>query len=117
MRPLRAALAPLALVMATAVAGLTGPAAAVDADYYDNPILPRIPGDGRVETCADPMVIQGQQRGDNRWYMYCTSDPLNEDDTNADGTLNYRLFPMMVSRDLVNWRYEGEALSGLPSWA
>jgi arabinan endo-1,5-alpha-L-arabinosidase len=24
---------------------------------------------------------------------------------------------MMVSRDLVNWRYKGEALSGLPSWA
>jgi arabinan endo-1,5-alpha-L-arabinosidase len=103
--------------MATAVAGLTGPAAAVDADYYDNPILPRIPGDGRVETCADPMVIQGQQRGDNRWYMYCTTDPLNEDDTNADGDLNFRLLPMMVSRDLVNWRYKGEALPERPSYA
>jgi arabinan endo-1,5-alpha-L-arabinosidase len=117
MRPLRAALAPLALVLATAVAGLTGPAVAVDADSYDNPILPRIPGDGRVETCADPTVIKGQQRGDDRWYMYCTSDPLNEDDRRRNGDLRFRPIPMMVSRDLVNWRYVGDALPEAPSWA
>jgi arabinan endo-1,5-alpha-L-arabinosidase len=103
--------------MATAVAGLTGPAAAVDADYYDNPLRPRIPGDGVVETCADPTVIKGQQRGDDRWYMYCTSDPLNEHDRDASGDLKFRPIPMMVSKDLVNWRYVGDALPERPSWA
>jgi arabinan endo-1,5-alpha-L-arabinosidase len=117
MRPLRAALAPLALVLAATVVGPTGPANAVDADYYDNPILPRIPGDGRVETCADPVVLKGQQRGDDRWYMYCTTDPLNEDDTDANGDFNFHPIPMMVSRDLVNWRYKGDALPEAPSWA
>jgi arabinan endo-1,5-alpha-L-arabinosidase len=49
--------------------------------------------------------------------MYCTTDPLNDEDLDADGNLVFHPVPMMVSRDLVNWRYVGDALPELPSWA
>ena len=43
---------------------------------YENPLAPDIPGDGTVDSCADPMVIQGQDGetidGEQVWYMYCT---------------------------------------------
>src|SRR3954451_10082557 len=47
---------------------------------YTNPLRPRIPGDGVVESCADPTVIHGQVPGDTTWYMYCTTDPRNDQD-------------------------------------
>src|SRR2546423_843111 len=47
---------------------------------YTNPLDVLIPGDGRVESCADPSIIRGQQSGDNYWYIYCTTDPLNGQD-------------------------------------
>jgi len=117
MRLRRALVAPLALVIAAPLAGLAGPASARDADSYRNPLEPRIPSGGIVETCADPMVIRGQQRGDDLWYMYCTTDPLNEDDRNSEGDFVFHPIPMMQSRDLVNWRYVGDALPEPPSWA
>ena len=38
---------------------------------YRNPLEPTVPGDGIVESCADPTVIRGQE-GEGLWYMYCT---------------------------------------------
>ena len=29
---------------------------------YTNPLAPDVPGDGVVESCADPTVLQGQRR-------------------------------------------------------
>src|SRR4051794_7270447 len=58
-----------------------------DPGSYSNPLRPRIPGDGVVESCADPTVIHGQQPGDTTWYMYCTTDPLNDEDLDAAGNL------------------------------
>src|SRR5215217_1422812 len=54
---------------------------------YTNPLLPQVPGDGAVESCADPTVIRGQQPGDTTWYLYCTTDPLNDEDLDANGNL------------------------------
>jgi arabinan endo-1,5-alpha-L-arabinosidase len=89
--------------------------------FYSNPLLPRIPGDGLVESCADPTVIRGQEPGDTTWYMYCTTDPLNDEDVDAEGNLIFHRIPTMVSEDLVNWTYVGDAFAqgaaGLPSWA
>jgi arabinan endo-1,5-alpha-L-arabinosidase len=89
--------------------------------HYSNPLEPAIPGDGVVESCADPTVIQGQEPGDSTWYMYCTTDPLNDEDLNADGDLVFHRIPTMTSEDLVNWTYVGDAFpqgaAGLPSWA
>ncbi|MEP6651637.1 MAG: family 43 glycosylhydrolase, partial [Lapillicoccus sp.] len=88
---------------------------------YSNPLKPAIPGDGVVESCADPTVIRGQRAGDTAWYMYCTTDPLNDEDLNAEGDLIFHRVPTMKSEDLVNWTYVGDAFgmgaSGLPEWA
>jgi arabinan endo-1,5-alpha-L-arabinosidase len=84
---------------------------------YENPLAPEIPGDGTVDSCADPTVIHGQQPGDTTWYMYCTTDPLNDEDLDASGELNFHRVPTMTSEDLVNWTYVGDAFDTLPTWA
>ncbi len=93
---------------------------------YTNPLDPVIPGGGIVESCADPSVIKGQL-GDPNWYMFCTTDPLNDEDRNAEGGLNFRPIPMLKSIDLVNWTYVDDAFDRpgpdadparpLPAWA
>ncbi|WP_377644934.1 family 43 glycosylhydrolase [Oryzobacter terrae] len=91
---------------------------------YENPLAPTVPGDGTVDSCADPMVIQGQddERIDGKqvWYLYCTTDPLNDDDVDAQGDPVFHRIPMSVSTDLVTWTYVGDAfpLDGgdLPAW-
>ncbi|HSK67428.1 MAG TPA: family 43 glycosylhydrolase [Anaerolineales bacterium] len=82
---------------------------------YTNPLPVQIPGDGLVESCADPSILRGQTPGDTNWYMYCTTDPLNgQDKTGTD--FNFHLIPMLSSSDLVNWTYEGDAFSARPGW-
>ena len=126
------------LVAALALPMLAGPVSAAPAPAnparqvtgsYTNPLAPEIPGTGlTVDSCADPTVIQGQTPGDQRWYMYCTTDPLNDrdlrddgDDEDTDPDLVFRRIPTMFSTDLVNWTYVGDAfpqgVTGLPSYA
>lgn len=118
------------LVAALLVLGLLAPASGAAAPpvdhpgkggrnpgFYSNPLEPQIPGGGVVESCADPMVIQGQQPGDTTWYMYCTTDPLNDEDLAANGDLIFHRIPTMTSEDLVNWTYVGDAFDTLPDWA
>jgi arabinan endo-1,5-alpha-L-arabinosidase len=83
---------------------------------YTNPVSIKIPNDGMVESCADPSIIRGQTAGDNDWYMYCTTDPLNDTDKTGND-FNFHLIPMLRSADLVNWTYEGDAFNTRPSWA
>jgi arabinan endo-1,5-alpha-L-arabinosidase len=83
---------------------------------YRNPLEPTIPGDGIVESCADPSVLYGQE-GEGRWYLFCTTDPLNDEDRNASGGFNFRLIPMLSSENLVDWEYEGDAFTTRPAYA
>ena len=81
-----------ALLAAMGLALLAGPVSAAPVasgarpvtTSYENPLAPDIPGDGTVDSCADPMVIQGQDGetidGEQVWYLYCTTDPLNDED-------------------------------------
>ena len=117
-------LLPLFLVACLAAALLPAASSAApgrNPGTYENPLEPRIPGDGTVDSCADPTVIHGQVPGDTTWYMYCTTDPLNDEDLDADGDLNFHRVPTMTSEDLVNWTYVGDAFpqgpAGLPDWA
>ncbi len=110
------------LVLLSMVATLL-PAAIWAADAYQvrgryaNALKPRL-ADGRiVESCADPSVLRGRGRHARYWYMYCTSDPLNDRDTSRAGAPVFRRLPTMRSRDLVHWRHVGSALPGRPSWA
>src|SRR4051794_15612563 len=83
---------------------------------YTNPLRIQIPGDGLVESCADPSVIRGQQAGDHYWYVYCPTDPLNDQDRNSSGDFNFHKIPMLKSYALVSWISVGAAFSALPSW-
>ncbi|MFP2910063.1 family 43 glycosylhydrolase, partial [Pyxidicoccus sp. 3LFB2] len=84
---------------------------------FTNPLQIAAPGGGRVETCADPTIIRGQQQGDTGWYMYCTTDPLNDQDKDSAGRYRRHLIPTLQSYDLVSWTYVGDAFSAPPAWA
>jgi arabinan endo-1,5-alpha-L-arabinosidase len=117
---------------------------------YRNPLAPRIPGAARgstVDSCADPAVIRGVGRNRAWWFMYCTTDPLNDTDLAGSGAgakslrpgatpprseaddrdpvalraeqpqLNFHPLPMMRSKNLVDWTYVGDALPHAPAWA
>src|SRR6266540_4643101 len=90
-----------------------GPQAA--SEKYTNPLSIGIPNDGMVESCADPTIIHSQTPGDNNWYMYCTTDPLNDNDKTGND-FNFHLIPMLSSFDLVHWTYKGDVFSARPSW-
>ena len=72
---------------------------------YHNPVSRSF-----ADTYADPDVVRGK---DGWWYAYGTSDPLRSGET----TRHY--IPMSRSRDLVHWKYMGDAFkpTTLPSWA
>jgi arabinan endo-1,5-alpha-L-arabinosidase len=118
--------ATLALPLLAAPVSAAPPAAkpAPVTTSYDNPLAPVVPGGGTIDSCADPMVLQGQagevRDGQQLWYLYCTTDPLNDEDVDADGDPVFHRIPMATSTDLVNWTYEGDAfpLDGgdLPAW-
>jgi arabinan endo-1,5-alpha-L-arabinosidase len=117
----RADARPAALIVAAAIvwsllASALAPTALAATGTYRNPLEPVVPGDGIVESCADPTVIRGQE-GEGRWYMYCTTDPLNDEDRDGAGNFNFRLVPMLSSTDLVNWVYEGDAFTTRPAYA
>jgi arabinan endo-1,5-alpha-L-arabinosidase len=102
-----------------AVLALAGGAAGHDRERgksYRNPLPVKIPGDGRVESCADPTVIRGRGAHAGWWYAYCTTDPLNDEDRTESGEFRFRLIPILRSRDLVNWTYVGEAFTERPAW-
>ena len=83
---------------------------------YQNPLAPRIPGDGTVDSCADPAVLR-EQGGERDWYMYCTTDPLSDTDVDETGAPVFHPIPTLRSSDLVEWSYVGDALPDPPSWA
>ncbi len=88
---------------------------AAKSETYTNPLPIQIPDDGLVESCADPTIIHSQTPGDDAWYMYCTTDPLNDEDKTGDN-FNFHLIPMLQSYDLVNWTYMGDAFTTRPDW-
>jgi arabinan endo-1,5-alpha-L-arabinosidase len=105
------------LLLAATLAGPHGAATThAGTRTYANPLTILIPGDGSVESCADPAIIRGQTPGDHYWYMYCTTDPLNDQDRDPGGNFRFHLIPMLRSYDLVNWTYMGDAFSARPGW-
>ena len=83
---------------------------------YQNPLPIQTASGVSVESCADPSIIQGQTPGDNAWYMYCTTDPLNGNDRDGAGNLIFHLIPILRSSDLVHWSYVGDVFSARPGW-
>ncbi|WP_231881568.1 family 43 glycosylhydrolase [Deinococcus puniceus] len=83
---------------------------------YSNPLTIKKADGTRVESCADPAVIQSRTPGDTNWYLYCTTDPHNTKDVDANNNLNFHLISMAKSPDLVNWTYIGDAFTTKPDW-
>ena len=109
--------ATLSAALAALLVALAGvsPVTAADTGSYTNPLELQVPGDGLVESCADPSVIQGQE-DEGYWYLYCTMDPLNDEDR-TDAGFTFRMVPQLRSTDLVHWTYVGEAFTERPAWA
>lgn len=63
---------------------------------YTNPVVRPV--------AADPSLIKAQ---DGRYYLYATADNA------GDG---YRVIPIYVSDDLVNWSFAGTVFKERPSW-
>jgi len=100
--------------IASALVVLLAAAPASAADRYRNPLPATIPATGdRVETFADPDVIQGR---DGAYYAYGTTDPLNDRDRDASGALRAHHIPTLRSTDLVHWTYVGDAFKDAPAW-
>ncbi len=104
------ALLPLGLVSG-ALGGNAGAAAADLGGQFVNPLPQRTASGAAVENCADPSVLRGRGGYASWWYMYCTTDPLNDRAGSAT-----RL-PTLRSRDLVHWTFVNSALPGKPAWA
>ncbi|HYF62772.1 MAG TPA: family 43 glycosylhydrolase [Herpetosiphonaceae bacterium] len=120
LRPLTALLVFVGLILPARAALKPGSAAArPPVGTYANPLPLEIPGGGLAESCADPSLIKGQQAGDQRWYLYCTTDPLNSQDRDGAGDLIFHRIPMFSSTDLVRWTYETDAFTATnaPAWA
>ncbi len=86
------------------------------AGTYTNPLSIETTAAGPFESCPDPAIIRGRQPGDTFWYLYCTTNPLNDADRATNGRLNSHFLPMLRSRDVVHWEYVGDAFSQRPSW-
>src|SRR3954465_10838764 len=99
--------------IATALLVLLLAAPASADDRYRNPLSATIPATGdRIETFADPAVIQGR---DGAYYAYGTTDPLNDCDRDAAGALRAHHVPTLRSTDLVHWTYVGDAFEDAPA--
>jgi arabinan endo-1,5-alpha-L-arabinosidase len=100
-----AARSAIAAPASEAAAGAASKAPGLRRSIYRNPVSRSF-----ADTYADPSVIRGK---DGWWYAYGTTDPLLE------GEEERHFIPISRSRDLVNWRYVGDAFreGALPRYA
>ncbi len=108
---------PFAAILLTAgLAVAQGPSlAARSSATYTNPLSLET-GLGKAVSCADPAIISKRTDGVDTWYMYCTGDPLNSNDTNPNGSLRNHLITQYQSYDLTHWTYIGDAFKTTPAW-
>ena len=121
------------LLAAMGLALLAGPVSAAPAasgarpvtTSYENPLAPDIPGDGTVDSCADPTVIKGQdgetlRRSAGLVHVLHHRPAERRRTSTPNGDPVFHRIPTMVSTDLVNWTYVGDAfpLDGgdIPAW-
>jgi arabinan endo-1,5-alpha-L-arabinosidase len=81
------------------------------ASTFTNPLTLNATSNIKAVSCADPAIYKLQNNGVDTWYLYCTSDALYAGDPDP------HYINIFHSADLVNWTYDGNAFSGLPSWA
>ncbi|TCK75254.1 family 43 glycosylhydrolase [Acidipila rosea] len=82
---------------------------------YTNPLQLNT-ASGPAVSCPDPAIIRQRIEQNDTWYLYCTGDPLNSADMNANGQLNAHLITQFKSYDLIHWTYIGDAFQHTPAW-
>jgi arabinan endo-1,5-alpha-L-arabinosidase len=87
------------------------------AKTYTNPLSLYDPATGPVISCPDPAIIKETLSGVDNWYLFCTGDPLNTNDTNPDGSLKNHYISSFHSLDLIHWVYIGDVFPSPPAWA
>jgi len=112
--PLRLSLAALAVTAAAQSVSTLSPALSRP-PTYTNP-LTLDTGSGPAVSCPDPAIIKQRIARQDSWYLYCTGDPLNSSDVNAQGNLNVHLITQFQSYDLIHWTYIGDAFKQTPAW-
>ena len=83
---------------------------------FKNPLALNDPATGPGVSCPDPAVMSEAIKGVNVWYLYCTGDPLNSNDKDANGNLRNHYIATWRSIDLIHWTYNGDAFPSDPSW-
>ena len=81
---------------------------------YTNPLSLFDPKTGPALSCPDPAIINQNHDRFIVWYLYCTGDPLNSRDKDANGNLKNHLISSYSSVDLIHWIYIGDVLQSLP---
>ncbi len=84
---------------------------------YTNPLSLYDPKTGPAISCPDPAIIKQSVNAIDVWYLYCTGDPLNSNDTNPDGSLKSHYISTFRSIDLIHWIYIGDVFPAPPAWA
>ncbi len=92
--------------------GVTHP----EARTYINPLRLELPDRTPAASCPDPAIIKERDRSPDTWYLYCTGDPLNSADLDANGSLRSHLILQFRSQDLIHWTYIGDAFQHTPAW-
>ena len=83
---------------------------------FRNPLTLVDPATGSGVSCPDPAIMKEQMQGYDTWYLYCTGDPLNSNDKDANGNLRNHYIATWRSIDLIHWTYNGDAFPAVPAW-
>ncbi len=83
---------------------------------YRNPLTLNTTNQGPAVSCPDPAIIKERSHSSDTWYLYCTGDPLNSSDVDANGNLRAHLITQYRSYDLIHWTYIGDAFTHTPAW-
>jgi arabinan endo-1,5-alpha-L-arabinosidase len=110
------ALLALALFPAEFALGQSAPLNYTWPATYTNPLTLNTTSQGAAQSCPDPATIKERGNGTDVWYLYCTGDPLNSSDLDANGNLRAHLILQFRSYDLMHWTYIGDAFVQTPAW-
>ncbi len=83
---------------------------------FRNPLMLVDPATGPGVSCPDPAIAKERVSGADTWYLYCTGDPLNSNDKDANGNLRNHYVAMWKSIDLTHWTYNGDVFPADPAW-
>ena len=83
---------------------------------FQNPLTLNDPATGPGVSCPDPAIMEETLNRVETWYLYCTGDPLNSNDKDANGNLRNHYIATWRSIDLIHWTYNGDAFAADPAW-